>query len=335
MVFFAAWVALSYLWTIDASRTLTRATTYVQLAALAWLVWQFAASSRRQVQLLEAYLWGSHVVAWVAVANLLAGKYAVGITGVTIVARYTAFQTDVNHLGFLLALSLVVSCYLGAIRETKTLLWFYRFHLGIAAWALLLTGSRGALLAGLVAVLFIPFAFFHLSRKRMSVEIAVRVVLLLMVPWLVPPKTVKRITTVTKNDLRVGPPRKRLTIWDGSLRLYLDHPVLGVGAGNTPIAIKPYIGRRHSAHNGVLSILAETGPVGLLLFLMIIGPLIRRTVRLPKGDRSLWTFLWLVALIGFLLLSWEHSKVFWLYMALCVAWTERYALGPDTSAISS
>lgn len=61
----------------------------------------------------------------------------------------------------------------------------------------------------------------------------------------------------------------RLQMWGASWRMYLDHPVFGVGPGNFPNLIQGYVPRlddRYATHNNFLSVLAEAGPVGLVLY---------------------------------------------------------------------
>jgi O-antigen ligase len=73
----------------------------------------------------------------------------------------------------------------------------------------------------------------------------------------------------------------RLTVWKKSLRMYAEHPVLGVGAGNWKVEIPkygleefpPYIQNGSmqwsEAHNDFLATLCETGLGGLLAYISV------------------------------------------------------------------
>ncbi len=73
----------------------------------------------------------------------------------------------------------------------------------------------------------------------------------------------------------------RWQYWQAAARMYVDHPITGVGPGNFSsyyTHYKPEAALESVAdpHNFVLSILAQFGPLGLLGFLAVIaGPLLR------------------------------------------------------------
>jgi O-antigen ligase len=64
-----------------------------------------------------------------------------------------------------------------------------------------------------------------------------------------------------------------------------DHPLLGAGANNFPVAMQDYITRGfagefiYSVHNKYLLVLSETGPGGLLAFLWFLLAMVRRGIR--------------------------------------------------------
>jgi len=56
--------------------------------------------------------------------------------------------------------------------------------------------------------------------------------------------------------------------------MFLDHPLLGVGLGNsTPLSVvyRPQIGIERAPHNIVLEVASETGVLGLLCFALAVG----------------------------------------------------------------
>jgi O-antigen ligase len=66
----------------------------------------------------------------------------------------------------------------------------------------------------------------------------------------------------------------RVFLWTRAVEIVRDHPVLGIGFGNYPRVCGAYYDRidpafpmRTWAHNTELSMLAETGPLGLLALL--------------------------------------------------------------------
>lgn len=88
---------------------------------------------------------------------------------------------------------------------------------------------------------------------------------------------------------------ERIYYYATALRLFLTHPVLGVGAGNYQFFDRSLEGEAAGgiAHNQFLTVAAETGLTGLLMFLWLVLALfkIRRRLRLfpaLMGDSNEW-----------------------------------------------
>lgn len=95
--------------------------------------------------------------------------------------------------------------------------------------------------------------------------------------------------------------RLRLIIWRNTLEMIKDHPMLGTGLGNHKVLYPAYSRKavvdsvfRESerlsfVHNDYLQLLAETGPVGLALFIWLAAALARLWLRvlddLSEGER--------------------------------------------------
>jgi O-antigen ligase len=77
----------------------------------------------------------------------------------------------------------------------------------------------------------------------------------------------------------------RIDIWKAGTRMALDNPVLGVGAGNFPVAYgttykAPGEFRWKNAHSAYFQVWGELGTVGLFTFLMMIFGNFHRNARL-------------------------------------------------------
>jgi putative inorganic carbon (HCO3(-)) transporter len=69
---------------------------------------------------------------------------------------------------------------------------------------------------------------------------------------------------------------ERMAHWQAAVGMFTDHPWLGVGIGNYPVAYPQYaVGRWRDplghAHNYYLNIAAEAGIVGLGAYLLLFG----------------------------------------------------------------
>lgn len=85
---------------------------------------------------------------------------------------------------------------------------------------------------------------------------------------------------------------ERLYIWRASIRMFLDHPITGIGIGTFPLLYPMYkLPEAHEismsfAHNLPLNLLVETGILGFLSFFAFILSLYKRGLGLYKKTRD-------------------------------------------------
>ncbi|MFP3941975.1 MAG: O-antigen ligase family protein, partial [Thermoanaerobaculia bacterium] len=152
---------------------------------------------------------------------------------------------------------------------------------GLLVAGTVLTYSRGGALA-LAVVLGLSLA----ARGVRGREIAGALVVLVLVWVVLPAGFTRRLTTLEQlsggGEAALHPDssfEKRKLVTASAWRMFLDHPVLGVGAGNYTTRFGPYAERVGSPareydepfgpnypHNLYLEVGAETGLVGLALF---------------------------------------------------------------------
>jgi O-antigen ligase len=177
-----------------------------------------------------------------------------------------------------------------------------------------LSGSRGAWLAaaaGLLAAL--PPGGLRVRRQLGGVVAAAVVVGALMLAVL--PDVRAPLPHGDREALTSG----RDAIWLNTLDIVIDHPLFGVGAGAVPAVYTPYRDARMAAgglhskagrdpHSHYLQLLAETGPIGLLLFLAGL------LLALRAAPRDAAMVLLFAAVAAATLSSIEH-RAFWLALA--------------------
>ncbi len=85
---------------------------------------------------------------------------------------------------------------------------------------------------------------------------------------------------------------ERVYIWKASIKMFLDHPILGIGIGTFPLIYpsyklpQAYETSMSFAHNLPLNILAETGILGFLSFFTFIVSLYIRGIRLYRKTQD-------------------------------------------------
>ena len=166
--------------------------------------------------------------------------------------------------------------------------WYCRVGIGVLwtllAAALLLNATRGAWLAatGVIFLLLVYYFFRHwkLAALVLCLFAFAGVGLSQYEPFL------HRLSTIT--DAKYQSNTERLLMWQSAERMFLDHPVLGVGLGQykenyQKKYILPKAKEREieHAHNNFIQMAAENGAVGLAGFLVLISGFI---------GVSLWRF---------------------------------------------
>jgi O-antigen ligase len=146
----------------------------------------------------------------------------------------------------------------------------------------------------------------------------------------------------------------RWGVWQGGLRLVLQRPVIGAGAGLSPVAeglSHHGLGKWSAAHNSFLEIGVELGIPGLALFVFLLYRAVkncRGVVRLARQQPGLGTEAWLATAVevslyayiaaGFVL-SQAYSPIPYLLVATSVvlarlASARTWASGPRTDESS-
>ncbi|MCD4781952.1 MAG: O-antigen ligase family protein [Candidatus Omnitrophica bacterium] len=135
-----------------------------------------------------------------------------------------------------------------------------------------LTYSRGGLLALLLALFFI---FLQSKKKARLITIGL-IILVAFLPR-IGQKYRNRMHSIS--DYEEDPSAMtRIATWKAGINMAMEHPVVGVGAGNfgnyyyiyAPDELKQYADFEMNIHNVFLQLLSETGFTGLGLFLLVI-----------------------------------------------------------------
>jgi O-antigen ligase len=310
---FTAAALLSLLWTVSLEGTVSQVVTYAQLLGVVCVVWEFARRAEEQELLMVAYCLG----ALVAIGDALQ-HYSAGITTLQGFAglRYSARNFDPNDFGLTLALAIPMAWYLFLARR-GLIKWMGAAYLPLASLAVLLTASRGAFLAGLVAVSIVPITTLRSSLRSWITVMGIILVAAVTVAMVVPESSWKRVLTASE-EVSGGSVGGRAIIWAAGLRVFQDRPILGAGAGAFKEAVRPLVGGVAS-HNVLVAVLVEQGIAGLLIFVTLLGACARLVYHLPPLQRTVWAVIAVTWFGGAMSLDWQYSKVTWLLFALLAA----------------
>lgn len=179
---------------------------------------------------------------------------------------------------------------------------FRALFLGVNAVALMMTGTRSALLAlALLAVVLplilyrfrVPLGLSAWTRTERTLALGILLVTVIGLgslptgnPKIMAEKkghtaierTVQRVAALSgKDEFTTGSGSIRMTLWRATGRMILDRPVTGVGAGAWEVVLPLYqasgapLETDFYAHNEYLQLLAEYGGVGWLFILALLG----------------------------------------------------------------
>jgi O-antigen ligase len=284
--------------------------TYLQLLLMVWMIWELAPTRGRVLNLLLAYVLGAYMASFQTL--LLYRSSGGGLR------RFAAGGVDPNDLAMTMSLGLPMAWYLSNTYRKPVIRWICRGYLPIGVLAIGLTGSRGGLLASIVALTIVPLSMTRLSPRRLTITIAMLFLSGGLAVAYVPEKIVERLATTSTEveDLRLG---GRFKLWRAGLRALPEHPLLGYGTSGFIGAITPQLGPASQvAHNSFISVLVEQGFIGLSLFLVMFVAAYRAVRRLPLLERRFGLVLMATLVVAMLPLTWEHRKPLWFILAALV-----------------
>ncbi len=156
----------------------------------------------------------------------------------------------------------------------------YRIPLGVLAllnlYSLMYSQSRGAWLAFLAALFVV---LYKTGKFRVLLLAAVLSLSAPLVLGLFPVSVQERFQSIfAEEDERDDSARSRFIIWENAMEQYRSSPLLGVGY-RVFNSLNEFKGK--DTHNYYLKLLVEQGPVGLLLFVVILW-------RSYKSANQLW-----------------------------------------------
>lgn len=311
---FTGWAALSLVWTISYPDTLQRVITYVQLLGSVWVVNEIAKNHEDQQWLLVAFILGEFVPLFLLLKNFNSGVQTYALRD-----RYTATGFNADDIGLTLVIGIPIAWHLiqsfrGPVRVVAATFF------ALAPLAILLTGTRGAFLAGVIAISIVPLTLPRQSPRALLLIGVLLAVIAGATSVLVPPRTWGRILSIKSEVLGGGSMTGRADIWKAGITVFPEYAVLGAGAGAYGPAVGPVNGNfRTAPHNMPLGVLVEQGVIGFVLFAALLTACAVVIVRMPSADRKLWAVLMLCWMVGVMSLNWEYRKVTWLLFGLMAA----------------
>jgi O-antigen ligase len=206
--------------------------------------------------------------------------------------RHSGPYSDVNFWGRTLVLFLPLTLTLWASHRQHIVRWFWLAMGASIAGGIYLTGSRGAMLSMVPAVI----VWFVVAGRRYRRLLGLVVIAMACVALL--PGVSSRLSTLTQlTDHTLASETDpslvtRVAAQEIAAAMFSDHPVSGVGMGNFTRIEPTYFGRAEigvpsqafAPHNLYLQLAAEQGIVGLAAWALFFGGALFLCVRSMLGS---------------------------------------------------
>jgi O-antigen ligase len=295
---FLGWIAVSSSWGNSSSQSFKEVAKWAQFAVALLITMDLARrpADLKPVAVVSGLLVGSEALISSVMAILGIGPESFRVGG--IVRAFGTFEQPNPFAGYLaLHLPFAVAGFMvwrGRLRGAAFLISL------LVLSGLIFSLSRGGWIAaslGLLAVLWmlpikVPRIFI---RSLFVIGFFVALLLLWRGNSIFPSETssifsgeTEFVTLVTKHSEANFAVKQRLAFWVAGIRMVTDHPLTGVGIGNyaaryPDYKIGPWTESIGHAHNLYIHLAAETGLIGLGLFVVFLTWLIVHVI----GSRSI------------------------------------------------
>jgi len=282
--------ALSLLWAEHGREAAREFRTVVLGSAIFYGLLRAMLRERRETwRLVDAWVLGGALIAVIGLAQWVFGQNVIMAEGVS---RVRGFYGSPNNLALYLGKAFPLVVAVAAWGQRGKRRWFYGLAAVLMAVVLLLTYSRGAWVVGIPVSLL----FLAAMRGRRVFLIAVGVLLVVAVAVFLVAGT-GRLTSLL--DTSGGTTFFRLQLWQSSVAMVGDHPLLGVGLDNFLYAYRSHyvlptaweeFDLSHP-HNFVFDFWLRLGLPGLLIIFGLLVGFFRQGWRayrlLPEGMERL------------------------------------------------
>lgn len=186
---------------------------------------------------------------------------------------------------------------------------------------ILATASRGAMVGCVAGLVFSgSLQLRRMGPRRLATLVGGLAVLAMTGAWYVRqgPLVLRRLETTAEGS---GPNiENRLELWNAGREAFTSHPVLGVGYGQLRNYVELATGNNKPVHQTFISMGAELGVVGLLVFLWLLVAVLRdtmpaRSLRNPEVVRACRGFVIAIITQG-LFTNVQHSRALWMIIGV-------------------
>ncbi|UCD94161.1 MAG: O-antigen ligase family protein [Candidatus Zixiibacteriota bacterium] len=303
LVGFLVVMCLTIFTSYEKTLTFDRCIDFVKLLIFYYLIISIVDTRKKFVAFMSVFLIMIAYIAFDAFKSYISGGF-IHRMGVDRMLGTTSAGGDPNTLAATLGATIpivVASAFYFRHYLLKILLWTLALSM---SYLITITASRSGMLAFLAALI----GGVVLSRHK--IVLAVGGCLLILAVWSVLPDQYRqRYMTLTDTEDISAVSSGRWDIWAAGLKMIVDRPILGVGAGAFSAAAgsKEFgYSRYMQAHNLYIQLLATTGIIGFVVWFAFIFSLTKRLKWFIRRVRdsaelkwaSLYSYAFVVAMVA-------------------------------------
>jgi len=279
------WTCVTTFFAIDPARSQYEFELFMKIQFMTFLTLMLVNNRKRLIMLV-----------WVIVASL--GFYGMkgGVFTILTGGKYQvlgpeqSFIEGNNELSFALIMTLPLMQFLRLTTKSKWIQLGLLVGIGLFAFSIVGSQSRGAFLAGGAMAFFL----FFRSRRKFVLGVGIIIALSVVLAFM-PADWFERMATI-KDFKQDGSAMGRINAWGFAINLALDRPLVGGGFDTFTRSLffqyAPDPLDFHDSHSIYFEVLGEHGFVGLALFLALGFMVLRQGSRVARLCRDRPDLLW-------------------------------------------
>lgn len=154
-------------------------------------------------------------------------------------------------------------------------------------------------------IVFFIIIFLSINKKIYLLLIFSLLIITSYNIFQISPNSINRLQTISSTNSNVQPNYERILMWQSALNMFIEHPITGIGIGNYH---KEYVSHYQSPlskenqyhpHNVLLSMLAQSGLIGTIGYLLLFIYLYYKSISNYIKDKNIIDLTFLSSLLAF------------------------------------
>lgn len=154
-------------------------------------------------------------------------------------------------------------------------------------------------------IVFFIIIFLSINKKIYLLLIFSLLIITSYNIFQISPNSINRLQTISSTNSNVQPNYERILMWHSALNMFIEHPITGIGIGNYH---KEYVSHYRSPlskedtwhpHNVLLSMLAQSGLIGTIGYLLLFIYLHYKSISNYIKDKNIIDLTFLSSLLAF------------------------------------